>query len=210
MLKLLQAPFSTKNKGRSSSDYNLEMKNKVCNADKLSIVSIEKENEQPNYPSPDKSGHIKSDTVICYSNDKWHKYLLENILESCISYKGFSPIESSCNLDGTDRNQNANSDEKSKTKDRYSPEMDVINALQESIKYQQKLESTILSLEEQKSSLLIEIDNLKVMLEKSDNQKKLILEQVICLQKEAGKSQDLSIKCLNYEKQLKEFQISSK
>lgn len=136
--------------------------------------------------------------------------MLENILESCISYKGFSPIESSCNLDGTDRKQNANSDEKSKTKDRYSPEMDVINALQESIKYQQKLESTILSLEEQKSSLLIEIDNLKVMLEKSDNQKKLILEQVICLQKEAGKSQDLSIKCLNYEKQLKEFQISSK
>ena len=42
------------------------------------------------------------------------------------------------------------------------------------------------------------------------NKNKIILEQVVSLQKEAGKSQELSIKCSKYEKQIKEYELSTK
>lgn len=61
---------TARNKKNVEFDYSCSLgaDNKADNSSKLSVVSIEKENEQPNYTSSGTSGHIKSDTVICYTS----------------------------------------------------------------------------------------------------------------------------------------------
>ena len=59
----------------------------------------------------------------------------------------------------------------SRIKENLSPEIEIINALQESLKQQQHLESVISELEKQRISINNEFNELKSQMHKQDEQK---------------------------------------
>lgn len=135
-----------------------------------SNTSVEKENEQPNLISSEKSGHLKSDTVII-TNEASQKYLLENVLWKCINPKESSIYESSSFIYKTDSSQNQCQD-RIRRELTISPELEgIMLRLQESFVKQKQLEFAVAESEKTKEALQSEISDLKAKLNKAESQK---------------------------------------
>ena len=176
-----------------------QMKDSCC-TDSQSNVSIymEKENEQPNHYSTEKPGHMKSDTVICYSNEESQKYQLERVLKACIAQNmEASLLETSSFLYKTDQsNGMGNQTERYKRQDSViSPEIEnLVKTLHESLKKQHLLEKKVQDFEKQTTCYASDQKELNQRLQKNEKQRKDLLAQISKLNNEVKHKNDLVIR----------------
>lgn len=190
-------------------------KNSSFTSQRVSCASIrfEKENEQPNLVSNNKPGHLKSDTVIWYSNEESQKYQLEKVLKACIGQNlDSSLMDSSSFLYRTDNSNQGNFTDRGPRSELWiSPDAEhMIKSLQEALKRQNMLEKKVSELEKQREEFLQEQHSLRTQIQKSEAQKSLLLDKVSSLQKELGSKHNLAVKCNTLERQLRDAEHAIK
>lgn len=136
-----------------------------------SSCSQEKENEQPNLFT-ENFGHMKSDTVIFYTNEESKKYQLEQVLKAWINHRDASLAETSSFAYKTEGSHNVPSERAAKNEVSVSSEVETLmKTLQDSLKRQKCLEQTLAEHEKLKVLMQEEIEQARSQIFKSEAQK---------------------------------------